>query len=649
MNNCDCNHQSESEEKESKLFTIISFAFGLSCLVTAFILNKVDSEFDEISWELFSNSNFISSYSFISFILYTVGYLICLIGLVKECIEEFKEGEIFNENLLMIIATAGAYAICEFPEAIFVALFNIIGELLEDYATNKSRKSIKSLVNNMALYAHKVDGEEIIDVDPKEVKIDDILEIRPGEKVAIDGIIVKGSSSVDLSSLNGESLPKQLNENEYIYSGSIVLDSVIQIKAIKEFKDSTLSRIMNLVEEEREAKAKSEKFITKFAKYYTPIVMLITLLIFIIGYGLSGFTWLGENGGKQWLYRALSILLISCPCALVIAVPIGFFAGIGKASKLGFLLKGSQAIEKIANSNAFIFDKTGTITEGKFKLLNDVNDDNLLIAASIESKSSHPIANAILEANTKELLPVSNYLNVPGRGLKATVSGKEYLIGNLDLFIENNFDNLEKVDTPYKVLYLGCEGKIIEHFIVADKIKGEAKTTFENLKKSKVKKNIILSGDDKNIVDEVGKEINADEYYGQLLPEEKLAHIKELNKSYKTCFVGDGINDSPSLLAANVGVSMGSLGSDAAIEASDIVIMDDNLNKVYQARELSKRTMRTIIFGIILAIFIKVLVMVLVAVGVLGKYAMIIAAISDTGAMAICVLNALTILLYKHK
>lgn len=646
---CECDE--EKEENGEKIKNIILLCWGIVCLITAFILQKVDSSYDDISWSLFSEKAFFSSLSFIAFIIYTVGYLPLFISSGKECLEEIKEGSFFNENTLMLIATIGAYGICEFPESLFVILFAIIGEMLEDYATNKSRQSIKTLVNNMPLYAHYVsEDNSIIEKTPEEIKVGDKIEIRPGEKIALDGVVVKGVSSLDLSSINGESLPKDVKENDVVFSGSVNLNSVLVIQVTKEFKDSTLSMIMDLVENQENKKANAEKFITKFAKFYTPIVMIIAILVFIIGFACSSFSW--SNGGQDWLYKALSILLISCPCSLVISVPITFFASIGTGSKYGILIKGSIALEDLASAKTIMFDKTGTLTKGTFALVNKPSEDYLQIAASLEAKSTHPLAKAITNAYTGKLLEVEKFENIPGFGIKGVINDKEYVLGNKALLESNNVTNIKEEDTPFKVLYLGESNKAyLTSFIVADEIKEETKTTIQYLKNEGFNKTIMLSGDDKKIAETIGKEINIDEVKGELLPDQKLIEVENASKDKKnkTVFVGDGINDSPSILASNVGIAMGALGSDAAIEASDIVIMDDNLTKVAEAKHLAKQTLFIVYLVIFLSLFLKLLVMALVLTNVLGEIAMIISAISDTGVMIICVLVALTMSFYKPK
>ena len=638
----------EEDEKKEQKRNIILLIYGILCLLVAFILNKVDGT--EITWESFSHEGFYTSLSFYSFLLYTIGYLPLLFFTFKESIEEIKEGNLINENTLMIIATIGAYAINSYPEALFVILFSIIGEALEDYATGKSQKSIKSLVNDMPLYAHfiKEDGT-IEEKNPEDLRIGDKIEIKPGEKVSIDGKVIKGCSSLNLSSINGESLPKEIKEGDSIFSGSINLNSVLVVEVTKEFKDSTLSKILDLVEKEQSKKAKTEKFITKFAKIYTPIVILIAFIVFLTGFGLSGFSW--ANGGRDWLYKALSILLISCPCSLVIAVPITFFSAIGSASKHGILIKGSIAIENMAEAKNIMFDKTGTLTEGEFVLLNHPEEEYLKICASLEAKSTHPLGKAILNSYKGELLEVVDFENIPGYGIKGKIQGKTYIIGNKALFEKEGVADWKEEDTPYKVLYLGSkeEGYLCP-FIVADKVKSDAKEVISELKKEGFKNTVMLSGDDKKIAALVGKKIQLDQAIGELLPDEKLKHVQNIARTKeKVCYVGDGINDSPSILASNVGIAMGALGSDAAIEASDIVIMDDDLKKICEAKRLSKKTLNTAKAVILISIALKILFMVLVLTGVLGRFAMIISGISDTGVMIICVLIAITMMFYKPK
>ncbi len=642
----------EKEERKEKILHFVFLGVGVLLLILALVLNKVDDpRYQEIEWSFFSDPAFLSSLSFPAFLIYTIDYAFLSFILIKNMIREIREGNYINEFTLMFLATLGAYAIGEFLESILVVLFNIVGEMLEDYATERSKKSIQGLVNDIPLHAHVVtkDGS-IVEKNPEEVEVGSLLEVRPGEKVSIDGIVVSGRSSLDMSSINGESLPREIQEGEKIYSGSVNLSCVLSIRTEKPYQDSTLSRILTLVQQEQEKKAKSEKFITRFSKVYTPIVVLIALFVFLLGYGLSGFVWEGASGGQAWLYRSLSILLISCPCALVISVPISFFAGIGVASRIGVLIKGSLPLENIARANTIFFDKTGTLTRGNFVLKNEVEPSILAIAASLEAKSTHPLGKAITDAYDGRTLPVQDFQNVPGGGIRGTIEGETYVLGSKAFLLQNGVQDYEEAKTPYKVLALAKEGgEKIQDFIVADEIKEGAKEALQDLKKEKVEKTLMLSGDDDRIAQAVAKEVGLDGYRAGLLPDEKLQALKEEMKRKKVGFVGDGINDSPSLLASDVGISMGGLGSDAAIEASDIVIMDDNLRKVAEGRRLARRTMLNVIVGVSFAIFVKVLIMVLVALGYGGSYAMILGTLSDTGVMALCVLHSMSLLLYRTK
>lgn len=646
-----CKNNTERDEKKERVQSIAFLVGGALLLLVAFLLSHFDaSSFKEMAWENFSNPAFYTSLTFFSFLIYTIDYLVLSYTLVSKMIEEIRERNYINEFTLMLVATIGAFAICEFPEAILVVLFGILGELLEDFATEKSTRSIKGLINDMPLYAHLVKDDTILDCDPKEIPIGSVLEIRPGEKVAIDGVVLQGQSSMDLSSLNGESLPRDVKEGEAVYSGSINLSSAIRIQTTKAYSDSTLSKIMALVESEQEKKAKSEKFITRFSKFYTPVVVLVSIIVFLVGYGLAGFNWQGENGGEEWLYRSLSILLVSCPCALVISVPISFFSGIGVASRFGILIKGSLPLENLSKSKVFFFDKTGTLTNGNFVLKNKVSESFLTIAASLESKSTHPLGKAIVKASDTPVLPVENFLNVPGNGIMGDIEGKTYLIGNRKFLLANGVAYFAEEKTPYKVLYLGEKnGPLLSSFIVVDQVKKYAKDAISYLKEQKVKRTMMLSGDDENIARAVKDEIGLDDCHGELLPEQKLNHIKKTMQKETVAYVGDGINDSPSLLASSVGIAMGALGSDAAIEASDIVVMDDDLRKVAEGRRLARRTMLNVIVGVSFAIGVKVLVMILVALGFCGDFAMVLGTFSDTGIMAICVLHAMSLMLYRPK
>lgn len=639
----------EKDEKKEKILHLVYLLLGSLLLLAGFILEKTDDTYKEFSWSLFSDPAFFSSSLYCAFIIFTIGYAILLSNLIKRAIDGFKEHEFINEVTLMIIATAGAYAIGEFPESLFVILFSIIGEMLEDKAVEKSSSSIRKLINSMPLYAHLVAADgSVYEGDPKELKAGDIIEVKPGEKIPVDGIILRGEASLDLSSLNGESLPRFSKIGDVVYSGSVCLNSLLRIKATKPYADSTLTKIMNLVESEQSKKAHSEKFITGFSKIYTPLVLLIALLTFFIGFGLSH--WSFVQGGKIWLYRACSVLLISCPCALVISAPVSFFSGIGAASKLGILFKGSLAVENMAKAKTFVFDKTGTLTKGNFALINHPEEKYLRIAASLERKSTHPLAKAIVDAYPGVYDEVDSFSLLPGKGAEGIIKGERYFIGSLD-YLQNQGIDVHPENSPYKALYLASltHKTCLASFLVADEIKEDASATILALKKEGMKKSVMLSGDDTRIADEVSKAIGLDEGKGDLLPSEKLAAVKALAEKSTIAYVGDGINDSPSLLASHVGISMGALGSDAAIEASDVVIMDDDLLKVAEAKRLSKRTLCIVRACVSLSLLIKAIIFILVVSGVLGDYSMTIASLADTGVLSLALLVASLALHYQPK
>lgn len=647
-NSCSSEEEEEEEEKQEKRIHIILLIWGSLCLISGFIFQKVDTQFLEHSWENFSQNNYFTSFSFVSFLLYSIGYLPLLINHIKGMIEEWKEGNLFNENLLVVIATLGAYGINQYVESLFVILFAIVGEMLEDYAVAKSKRSIVKLVNSMPLYAHYLDSEnKIIEKTPEELKIGDRIEIRPGEKIPVDGKIVKGASSLDTSSITGESLPKDVKEGDVLYSGCINNDSVIILEVTKEYEDSTLTKILTLVQTQQNKKTKTEKLINRFAKIYTPIVLVSVILVFLLGFYFSSWSW--ANGGKEWLYRALSMLLIACPCSLIIAVPIAFFAGLGTASKHGILVKGSQALETLAKSDVILFDKTGTLTTGHFALLNNVDESYLKIAASLESKSTHPIASAITSAYKNELENVESFKNIPGFGIKGVIRGKTYYLGSKEFLKQNHVDSVKEEKTPYKVLYLANEKVFLQAFVIADQAKENAKDQMRYLKQEGYRETIMLSGDEETIAKTISENLGLDSYKGNLLPEEKLSLVKEYSSNHITTYVGDGINDSPSLLASHVSIAMGDIGADAAIQAADIVINKDKLEQISEIKRLSKKTYFIAKLVIFLSIALKFLFMALVLSGVLGQNAMLISGISDTGVMVLCVLIACTLLFYKPK
>lgn len=590
-----------------------------------------------ISFILFIISFFISSET-IKLILIVVGYIIVAYEMYIEAFNDFKEGEIFNEELLMILATLGAFYIHSFEEALMVVLLFQLGEYLEDLAVNKSKASITKL---MDLRVDTVNIEDKGKVKLEEAKVGDIFIVKAGEKVPLDGVVVDGETYIDTSSLTGESVPRKVAKDEKILSGCINKESLIKVQATTTSKDSTVQKIINLIENSNEKKSETETFIRKFAKIYTPIIVVSAFLLVLIP------TLMGYNF-NDWLYRALVFLVTSCPCALVISVPLGFYSGIGKASKEGILIKGSSELEKLLNIDYLLLDKTGTITEGIFEVTEintEMDKDKFLnIVASVEENSNHPIATAIKNKNKEKLLEVKNHKEITGKGLSCTINNKEILVGNDKLLNENNI-SFDKVNKAGTIVYLSINNEYKGYLLVSDKIKETSKSLSE-LKEVIKQEIIILSGDSKNIVESVSKEVGADKYYGELLPEDKVEYVEKYKKQGKVMFVGDGINDAPVIKMSDVGVSMGGIGSDAAIEASDIVLMRDDLSKIKTAVNIAKVTDRKVKESIIFALVVKAIVLLL---GVFGLSTIILAVFADVGVTLLVILNVITIFYKKIK
>lgn len=590
-----------------------------------------------ISFILFIISFFISSET-IKLILIVVGYIIVAYEMYIEAFNDFKEGEIFNEELLMILATLGAFYIHSFEEALMVVLLFQLGEYLEDLAVNKSKASITKL---MDLRVDTVNIEDKGKVKLEEAKVGDIFIVKAGEKVPLDGVVVDGETYIDTSSLTGESVPRKVAKDEKILSGCINKESLIKVQATTTSKDSTVQKIINLIENSNEKKSETETFIRKFAKIYTPIIVVSAFLLVLIP------TLMGYNF-NDWLYRALVFLVTSCPCALVISVPLGFYSGIGKASKEGILIKGSSELEKLLNIDYLLLDKTGTITEGIFEVTEintEMDKDKFLnIVASVEENSNHPIATAIKNKNKEKLLEVKNHKEITGKGLSCTINNKEILVGNDKLLNENNI-SFDKVNKAGTIVYLSINNEYKGYLLVSDKIKETSKSLSE-VKEVIKQEIIILSGDSKNIVESVSKEVGADKYYGELLPEDKVEYVEKYKKQGKVMFVGDGINDAPVIKMSDVGVSMGGIGSDAAIEASDIVLMRDDLSKIKTAVNIAKVTDRKVKESIIFALVVKAIVLLL---GVFGLSTIILAVFADVGVTLLVILNVITIFYKKIK
>ena len=539
----------------------------------------------------------------------------------------------------MSIATIGAFAIGEFPEAVAVMLFYQIGELFQDYAVDKSKKSIESLLNIKPDYANVKKNNEIIKLSPEEVNVGETIIVKPGERIPLDGTILNGSSMIDTSALTGESVPRMVQIKDEVLSGCINQNGLLEVKVTKKFKESTVSKMLELVQNASDKKAKTEKFITKFAKIYTPAVVLVAAMLAIIPSIILG-------NATQWIYRALSFLVVSCPCALVVSIPLGFFGGIGKCAKEGVLIKGGNYLEALSKTNTLIFDKTGTLTKGVFEVqnINPVNiskEELLELVAHAENYSNHPIANSIKKAYSKEINNsiISNVQELAGYGIEATVNGKNILVGNEKLMIKNNIKYVKSKEVG-TVLYVAINKEFAGTILISDEIKNNTKTAINNLKKQYINKTIMLTGDKKEIAEDIAKKLEIDEVYSELLPDEKVKKVEEIlkkkDKNKCLAFVGDGINDSPALAVSDLGIAMGKLGSDAAIEAADIVIMTDDLSKIETAIKISKKTMRIVKENIILSITVKVAILILAALGISNMWHAVFA---DVGVSLLAVLN----------
>lgn len=572
------------------------------------------------------------------FFLYLSLYLYIGYDVLYKAIRNIFHGEIFDENFLMCLATIGAFGIKEFSEGVAVLLLYQIGEWFQDYAVKKSRKSISSLMDIRPDYANLVkDNGKVVEVDPNELKVDDFILIKPGGKVPVDGIIVEGTSSLDTKALTGESLPFDVNVNSKVISGSINLTGLIKVKVEKKFQDSTVSKILDLVENASSKKSKSENFITKFAKIYTPLVVLGAVLLVIIGGAIT-------NEWIAWLERSLNFLVVACPCALVISVPLSFFAGIGCASKYGILIKGSSYVEKLNKANVFIFDKTGTLTKGNFVISKiypeNKKDEILKYAAICEYNSNHPIALAIKKSYTFEVDNTYDLIDVAGKGLIAKKDNELIFAGNNKLMLDYNI-NVPNINEIGTTIYIAKNNQFIGYLVVSDEIKEDSKKLIKYLKQNNIK-TIMFTGDNEKIASSVANELCINEYKASLLPQNKAEELKNMlnnkNKNDVICFVGDGINDAPSLMMSDIGISMGGIGSDAAIEASDIVLMHDDLDSLIIAKKIAKKTLLIVKENIIFAILIKVLVLIL---SICGYAFMWLAICADVGVCLLAILNSL--------
>ncbi|MCI8654812.1 MAG: cadmium-translocating P-type ATPase [Clostridia bacterium] len=578
--------------------------------------------------------------------IFALSYIVVGLEILKKALRNIKRGKVFDENFLMSIATIGAFAIGEFPEAVAVMLFYQVGELFQSYAVDKSRKSISNLMDIRPDFANLEKNDKIEKVDPEDVKIGEIILVKPGEKIPLDGKVKEGKTTLDTKALTGETLPREVKEGDEVLSGCININGVIKIEVTKEYGESTVSKILDLVENASSKKSKSENFITKFAQYYTPAVVIIALILAVLPPLI-----IKEASFSEWLYRALSFLVVSCPCALVISIPLSFFGGIGGASKIGILIKGSNYLEQLAKTEIVVFDKTGTLTEGTFEVqkieaIGITKEQLLKVTAYAENYSNHPISMSLKKAYNKEInkKQILKVQELSGLGIAANIENQEVLVGNEKLMNKEKVEFIKTNDIG-TILYVAINRKYVGYILIADKIKEDSKLAIRNLKKNNIKQTVMLTGDRKSVGENVAKELGIDKVYTELLPDGKVKKVEELLKSKsekgKLAFVGDGINDAPVLAISDIGIAMGGLGSDAAIEAADIVIMTDEPSKIVDSIQVSKRTMRIVKENIIFAIFVKVLVLVLSAIGISTMWEAVFA---DVGVSVIAIINALRVL-----
>ena len=624
--------------KQKKMLSKI--IMGASLYIIAVIVSKIS----------FSMSNIIS------FGLFIAAYIIVGKDVLLKAFSNIKRGKVFDENFLMTIATVGAVIIGEYPEAVGVMLFYIVGEFLQSLAVNKSRKSISDMMNIRPDYANLVKEDGSVEtVDPYDVEVGSYIQIKAGEIIPLDGIVVSGKAMLDTSALTGESVPRSANAGDQVYSGSINKDGLLKLEVTKEFSESTASKILDLVENAAAKKSKTENFISKFAGIYTPIVVFAAIALAVI----PPFIFPG-TGFATWIYRALTFLVVSCPCAFVIAIPLSFFSGIGASSKIGVLIKGSNYLELLAGVRTFVFDKTGTLTKGVFEVVslhpNNVSEEELLSkAAMAEEYSSHPIAISIkkayeeLKTESEENTNISDRLSdlkeIAGHGISIKVDDKEVLVGNDKLMTSNSID-FEKSEEFGSVVYVAEEGKFLGSIVINDRIKEDAGESLIALKSVGVEKSVMLTGDIKEVADVVANELGIDYAYSELLPQDKVEKVEEeLDDNKILAFVGDGLNDAPVLARADIGIAMGGIGSDAAIEAADVVIMDDKLYNIVRGIKLAKRTMSIAKQNIIFALGVKLIFLLLAAIGFGTMWEAVFA---DVGVTVLCVINAMRNLQTKN-
>lgn len=639
---CGCGHDHAHEELDKKDFAF-KVGFGGALLVVGYILH-----------ELIENG-ILGIHEFIPLVCFGISYLIMGFGIVKEAVEGIIHGDIFNENFLMTVASLGAFAVGEYTEGCAVMFLFTIGEFLQSLAVQKSRKSIK---NMLELKPQQVtvlrDGKESV-ISPDDVKIGDFMIIKPGEKLDIDGEIAEGCAEVDMKALTGESIPVTKTTGDEILAGSVVIDGAVKVRASKEFKDSTVSKILGMLENAEDKKSGAEQFITRFARIYTPIVCLIALLVIIVPPLFFGGEW------KEWVFRGLSVLVVSCPCALVISIPLSFFGGIGACSKEGILIKGGNYLEALAKADTGVFDKTGTITSGKFEYVNcecynchcsdNSHRELLKIIAACERYSTHPIAKSICLAfaHYADDCEVKDAKNYPGKGVSAVVDGVKYYVGNEKLMQEIGVD-FKETKSIGTAVYCASDNEFKGNIVFADIIKQDSKEAIARLKSMGISNTVMLTGDKEPIARDVAAKAGIDTVYAKLMPADKVERVIELQQQgANVLYTGDGINDAPVLAQADLGVAMGGVGSDVAIEAADMVIMGDSLSKIPVGRRIAKKALRIVKENIIFSLGVKILIIIGCTVGIFDENAMWLAVFGDVGVCLIAIANSMRTMLVKKE
>lgn len=625
------------KNKKTESLSISDYIYSKKELLIGTILFITALLFSELSF--FENS----IYKTLSLSIYISSYLLIGWPVLTAALKNIGKVQIFDENFLMVLATLGAFGIREYPEAVAVMLFYMVGEMFQDKAVDDSRRSIKSLMDIQAEYANLIKDDKIIRISPENLNIGDLIAVKAGEKIPVDGRVKNGSSALETSALTGESMPREVEAGDKVLSGMVNLNKLLTVEVTEEYEDSAVSKILNLVENASSKKAPTEKFITKFSRYYTPFVVFTALLVAVLPPFLTGASF------NTWFYRALIFLVVSCPCALVVSIPLGFFGGIGLASKNGILVKGGNYLEALNSVDTIVFDKTGTLTKGSFEVIKVVpaaalNREKLLkIAAEVEQFSNHPIAESIVQAagNFKVYSTDSEYEEISGSGIKALLGESKYLAGNERLMQNNNIE-YEKVKEAGTVVYLARDNNYLGYILINDVLKEDAAKTVSSLKEMNIKNIAMLTGDNQSAAENISKELGLDNYYAELLPDQKVEKVESLlNESSKLAFVGDGINDAPVLARSDLGIAMGGLGSDAAIEAADIVLMTDEPSKIISALEIARKTKNIVWQNIAMALGIKALVMIL---SIFGMASMWSAVFADVGVALMAVFNVMRIL-----